>query len=139
MRGSRPLDEGQERPGIGGRDRGGNRRRQGRRPQAQPLPNEVLKSGVRQSGPVEILANRTIEQFEQADGPKLGCPMLSRTKLGMPFAQGRKVPRCALAWAIHSEQEAALCLETPDHTQCWKAHPERVAEIRAQIAERAAD
>jgi hypothetical protein len=65
--------------------------------------------------------------------------MLTRTRMGMPFAGGAHIPRCALAWALHSESEASYCMETPVVAQCWKMHPERIAEIEEKRASRAAD
>jgi hypothetical protein len=65
--------------------------------------------------------------------------MLTRTHIGLPVHGGQPAPRCSLAWAIHSEDEVRYCLETPDLTQCWKAHPERIEEIRTRLAERAGD
>lgn len=100
---------------------------------------EVLKSRVPLSGPVEVVAKRQLIGIDESEAPVLGCPMLTRTRMGMPFARGRNIPRCALAWAVHSEAEAGLCMETPDPALCWKAHPEQVEVIRERIAERAAD
>jgi hypothetical protein len=65
--------------------------------------------------------------------------MLTRTRIEMPTAGDTHVPRCALAWALHSEEEASYCMETPLVGLCWKAHPERIAEIRESLAARAAD
>jgi hypothetical protein len=69
--------------------------------------------------------------------PVFGCPLLNRTRIGLPVTGGRPAPRCALGWAIHSETEASYCLETPDLTLCWKSHPERLEEIRARLREAA--
>jgi hypothetical protein len=98
---------------------------------AQRLREELegLKSVKRPAVPVDD------------DGtPALGCPMLTRTRVGMPTAGGAHVPRCALAWALHSEEEASYCMDTPLVALCWKIHPERVAEIEEKrLASRAAD
>jgi hypothetical protein len=78
----------------------------------------------------------TYELDNHVDNGELafGCPMLTRTKLGLPVTGGNTAPRCSLGWAVHSEQEAAYCLETPDQVNCWKTHPERLAGIRDRLA-----
>lgn len=65
---------------------------------------------------------------------KVGCPMLTRTKMALRGLDDRHVPRCSIAWAIHSEAEAAYCLLTEDLVDCWKAHPERVPALESLIA-----
>ncbi len=123
----------------GGRERSG-RRRQGRsRQQFQPITGEVLKLRVQVTGDRSPVFKRQIAELDTPEGPALGCPMLTRTRLGLPFKGGNQAPRCALAWAIHSETEASYCMETRDLAACWKAHPERLEEIRQRLAERAAD
>lgn len=131
------------RPGGDQRDDGNrrpNRRRQGRRQTIQPITGEIFKSNLRTSGvPAEPLSLRHGIEAD-ADGlPVLGCPMLTRTRLGMPFAGGRHTPRCALGWAVHSETEAGYCMATPLVSQCWKIHPERLAELTEEPEDRAAD
>ena len=116
----------------------GNRRRQPRRPQSVPMPNQVLKTRAPISGPPGPVEKRRLEDISGPEGPMLGCPMLTRTRLPLPVAGGRPAPRCALAWAVHSETEATYCMETHDLTQCWQAHPERLDEIRERLAERTA-
>lgn len=120
----------------------GNRRRPPRRPQVAPMPNQVLKHKAPITGPTGPVAKRRLEDISGPDGPKLGCPMLTRTRIGLPVTGGQRAPRCSLAWAIHSETEATYCMETHDATLCWQAHPERLDEVRARLdeqRERAAD
>ncbi|MDQ3655356.1 MAG: hypothetical protein M3457_09780 [Chloroflexota bacterium] len=118
----------------------GNRRRPPRRPQSVPMPNQVLRSKAPVTGPTGPVAKRHLEDISGPEGPVLGCPMLTRTRIGLPVTGGQRAPRCSLAWAIHSETEATYCMETHDLTQCWQAHPERLDEVKARLDEqRAAD
>lgn len=124
----------------GSRKRSRNRRRSTRRPTIGPMPTEVLKDSARPVPAQETIATRTLDDFSVPSGMTFGCPMLSRTRLGMPFAGGNRVPRCSMGWALHGEQEALLCMRTPDLLDCWKEHPEKEAELRAtDEAEHAAD
>lgn len=104
------------------------------------MPHQVLKNRAPITGSSGPVHKRNLEDISGPDGPKLGCPMLTRTKIGLPVTGGQPAPRCSLAWAIHSETEAAYCMETHDLTLCWKAHPERLDEIKTRLDEqRAAD
>ena len=85
---------------------------------------------VRPTGPP---AKRPVVALHANGGIRLGCPMLSRTRLRLPVFGNNPAPRCALGWALHSEDEVAFCLLTEDLTQCWQAHPERVPELREQM------
>lgn len=124
----------------GGRKRSRNRRRGSRRPTIGPMPMEVLKDSARTAPDAETPAARTLDEFSVPDGMTFGCPMLTRTRLGMPFAGGNHVARCSMGWALHGESEALLCMRTPDLLDCWKEHPEKEAELRAgDNAENAAD
>ncbi len=124
----------------GGRKRTRNRRRATRRPTIGPMPTEVLKDSARTVPAHEPQATRTLDEFTVPAGMTFGCPMLSRTRLGMPFAGGNRVARCSMGWALHGESEALLCMRTPDLLDCWKEHPEKEAELRAtDEAENAAD
>jgi hypothetical protein len=123
-----------------GRKRGRNRRRSIRRPVLAQMPEKVLRDSVRPVPATEPVATRTLDEFATPTGMTFGCPMLTRTRIGMPFAGGHHVPRCAMGWALHGEAEALLCMRTPDQLDCWKAHPEKEAELRAtDEAENAAD
>jgi hypothetical protein len=95
----------------------------------------VLKPNAPVAKPREPQASHSLEAISAGGEPVFGCPMLTRTRLELPVTGGTRAPRCALGWALHSEGEAAYCLETPDHTLCWKAHPERLEEIRARLGE----
>jgi hypothetical protein len=105
-----------------------------------PAAGDVFKPGVRVTAvDPEPSAKRPVLPIDSDGNPDLGCPMLTRTRMSMPFAGGEHVPRCALAWALHSEVEAGYCMETPLVSLCWKIHPERIAEIEEKNASRAAD
>lgn len=119
----------------GGRKRNRSRRRSNRRQDVGPMPTEVLKDQVRHLHPTGTIASRTLDDAATADGLTFGCPMLTRTGLGMPFAQGQRAPRCAMGWALHDEDEAALCMRTPNMLQCWKDDPEREAELRSDTGQ----
>lgn len=142
-RSGRPASRGGQRPreGAGGdsaSSRGGqgrNRRRTQRRNQVTVVSGEVLKPNAPVRGVREPLATHSLEEISAEGEPVFGCPMLTRTRLSLPLRGGNPVPRCSLGWAVHSEAEAAYCLETPDLVQCWKAHPERLEEIRARLGE----
>ncbi len=138
QRGGRPQANGERAQEPRSGPPRGNRRRQQRRQQVAPMPTEVLKAKVRIAEPREPVQKRTMEEISGPDGPVFGCPMLTRTRLGLPMTGGHAAPRCSLAWAIHSETEATYCMETSDLVQCWKAHPERLEEIKARLSERAA-
>jgi len=103
-----------------------------------PIPGAVLKSRAPVTGSTLPIYQRELSEIDGPDGPLLGCPMLTRTRIALPVTGGQLAPRCALAWALHSETEASYCIETHDLTQCWKAHPEYLEEIKARLAERAA-
>jgi hypothetical protein len=138
----RPSGDEQQgaRDGEGGRKRSRNKRRTTRRPVLAQMPTEVLKESARQAPAAEPTATRTLDEFATRDGMTFGCPMLTRTRIGMPFAGGRHVPRCSMGWALHDESEALLCMRTPDLLDCWKEHPEKEAELTAtDAAESAAD
>jgi len=102
------------------------------------MANQVLKPRAPVTGSRAPVVRRRLDQISGPEGPVLGCPMLTRTRIGLPVTGANPAPRCSLAWALHSETEASYCMETPDLTQCWKVHPERLDEIRARLEERAA-
>ena len=136
IRGTQRGRDGQGGDGAGPRPGPGrNRRRNQRRSQVIAAPGEVLTANAPISGPPEPMASHSLEAMSGEGEPVFGCPMLTRTRLGLPVTGGVPAPRCALGWALHSETEASYCLETPDLVQCWKAHPERLEEIRARLGE----
>lgn len=120
------------------RRRARSKRRPNRRPIVEYMPTEVLKREVRHISPSGFIILRQVSELATGDGITLGCPMLTRTRLGMPFANGHRAPRCAMGWALHSEEEAALCMRTPDRHDCWKEHPERELRLRATMSEESA-
>lgn len=140
-RAAREDSQGQaERQAGGGRKRSRGKRRSNRRPVISAMPAEVLKEGVRDVQPAGTIILRKVDELETEDGLTFGCPMLTRTRLGMPFAQGIRVPRCSMGWALHNEEEALLCMRTPNQRDCWREHPEREAALRADSGgENAAD
>lgn len=120
-----------ERSGSGARKRSRGKRRTNRRPVITAMPTEVLKEDVRGIRPAGTIILRKVDELVTSDGMTFGCPMLTRTSLGMPFAQGQRVPRCSMGWALHNEDEALLCMRTPNLLDCWQAHPEREVALRA--------
>jgi len=64
-----------------------------------------------------------------AEPGQYGCPMLVRARVGLLPDPTLPTMRCSLGWALHDAGEAARCMATPVLTDCWKVHPERVAEI----------
>ncbi|HYH11781.1 MAG TPA: hypothetical protein VD789_05430 [Thermomicrobiales bacterium] len=123
-------DQGDRAGGVG-RKRTRGKRRPTRRPVINAMPTEVLKEDVRDIRPAGTIILRKVGELETSDGMTFGCPMLTRTRLGMPFAQGQRVPRCSMGWALHNEEEALLCMRTPNLRDCWQAHPEREVALRA--------
>jgi hypothetical protein len=94
-------DERRGRPPGESRDEAGrrqNRRRPARRPTIVPAVGEVFKPGLRISTvSQEPSAKWSALPIDNDGVPALGCPMLTRTRVGMPTAGGAHVPRCALA------------------------------------------
>lgn len=128
-------DQGDHPKASSGRKRSRSKRRSTRRPSIGPMPTEVLREEVRDVPTTGEVMLRELDDFTTPDGMTFGCPMLTRTSLGMPFAEGRAVPRCSMGWALHSEDEASLCMRTPDLLDCWKEHPENEAALRASSDE----
>lgn len=114
--------------GQSGKRRRGQRRRQGA-VTPEVIPTEVLKPTIALPEPLVPMTMRSLEDLGTDTTVSLGCPMLTRTKVALPSAGGLRAPRCNLGWAIHNEDEVAFCLQTPSIAQCWKAHPERLAEL----------
>lgn len=112
------------------------RRRQQRKPAILEVSGEIIKRRAVVAAAPEKMVKRSMEDLEGPDGPVLGCPMLTRTRLALPVTGGHPAPRCCLGWGIHSEQEAMYCMMTPDLTLCWKANPERLDVLRAELDER---
>ena len=71
---------------------------------------------------------RSLFQVEEptAEPGRFGCPMLVRAHCGPLRGRAEPVFRCSLGWALHGEEEVALCRATDAVPDCWKAHPERL-------------
>lgn len=90
----------------------------------EQVPERVVRKDVRPAPPLQPMRKRPIGDEDETSEPEFGCPMLTRTRLGMPFRGGQQVPRCSVGWAVHDEDEVLLCMHTPTRNQCWKEHPE---------------
>jgi len=136
-RGGRRNDGGQqsERQGAGSRKRNRGKRRSNRRPAIGPMPSEVLKEPFRGAPPTRHLERLKLDEVLATEEIQFGCPMLTRTRLALPSTGNQPSPRCSMGWALHSEQEVALCLRTPDLLDCWKLDAEREQRLRAGIEE----
>jgi hypothetical protein len=99
------------------------------------MPAAVLKRNVAASPPEHAREHRTVASMTATDSANFGCPMLTRIATRMPATGFQNAPRCSMAWAIHNEDEALLCMYTADQIDCWKAHPEKVEGLRVRIAE----
>jgi hypothetical protein len=102
------------------------------------MPTAVLKRHVPVGQPDHGREVRSVASMTSADVANFGCPMLTRIATRMPATGFQNAPRCSMAWALHNEDEALLCMYTADLLDCWKAHPEKVEGLRARIAEDAA-
>jgi hypothetical protein len=109
----------------------GRRGRTAKRPTLDAIPTIVLKEHARDVPVTGTMVTRSLDDATASTGMNFGCPMLTRTRLGMPFRSGVRMPRCSMGWAVHDEEEASFCMRTPDLIDCWKIHPEREAALRA--------
>lgn len=109
------------------------RRRSQQRATFGPMPTEVLKRGLTVGAPRFPLQLRPVTGLVGAEGGNYGCPMLNRNATALPLTGNQQPPRCSLGWALHDEDEARLCMYTPDLTQCWKAHPEHIETLRERM------
>lgn len=100
------------------------------------MPEQVLRRDATRQAPVQPMRMRPIVENDTSE-PQFGCPMLTRTRLGLPFRGDQRVPRCSMGWAVHDEDEVLFCMHTPTRNDCWKEHPERldtlVEELRPVI------
>lgn len=128
-----PQQPPQQGPGGAGRN---PRRRQPRRQPIVEVPGAIIKQRAPVSAGPKKMVKRSLEDLAGPEGPILGCPMLTRTRLALPVSGGRQAPRCSLGWGLHSEEEAMYCMLTPDLTQCWRANPERLDILRTMLEER---
>lgn len=130
-----------DRPPPGARKRTRGKRRPNRRPDAiGPMPSEVLKEPFREARPTRRLERLELDHVfaSSDDGLQFGCPMLTRTRLSLPFAGNQPSPRCSMGWALHSEQEVAMCLRTPDLLDCWKLDAQREERLQAELNQESA-
>lgn len=136
-------DGGQEADDAFGNAR--KRTRARRRPNRQPtvfgpMPSEVLKAPFRRARPTREMARLQLDSLlaSEENGLRFGCPMLTRTRLSLPSSGNLPSPRCSMGWALHSEDEVALCLRTPDLLDCWKLDAQREDRLRAELDEESA-
>lgn len=115
---------------------GRNQRRRQRGPQPVAMPNEILKDRAPVTLTLQPIRKRRVDDLAGENGSMFGCPMLTRTRLALPVFGNHPAPRCSLGWALHSEDEALLCMYTEDVPSCWQAHPENVEKIRSRLVER---
>jgi hypothetical protein len=99
------------------------------------MPTEVLRSDIRPDKPIQPVRKRPLGDGSDMSEPRFGCPMLTRTRLGMPFRGGQQVPRCSVGWTVHNEDEALLCMHTPTRNACWKEHPELLEKLHEELNE----
>lgn len=117
------------------RPRTGNAAKPKRR-NAQPrqvLPDlsaspQVLKASAVQLAQLQPMRLRKIDPQDTSE-PIIGCPMLTRTRLQIPFRGNQRLARCSVGWSIHDEDEVMLCMHTPTAAQCWKEHPEQLEAL----------
>lgn len=103
----------------------------------KPLPDftestEVVRSGAPQLAPLQPMRMHKID-LENTTEPTIGCPMLTRTRLKIPFRGNQRLPRCSVGWAVHDEDEVLLCMHTPTVALCWKENPVRLEELVEQL------
>jgi hypothetical protein len=89
---------------------------------------EVLREPRGKPGPVQPMRKRPIVEDDQTE-PVFGCPMLTRTRLALPFRGNQNAPRCSMGWAIHDEDEVLFCMHTPSRNLCWKENPEQLEAL----------
>jgi hypothetical protein len=102
-----------------------------------PGTGEVLRETRERTAPIQPMRKRAIGGEADTSEPQFGCPMLTRTRLGLPFRGGQHVPRCSMGWAVHDEDEVLFCMHTPSRNLCWKENPEQlealIEKLRPQI------
>ena len=126
------TNEQQERPP---RHRGGNAAKPKRRnaPRRSPMPDltgpeEVVRATAPSIAPLQPMRLRQIDPNDTSE-PVIGCPMLTRTRLPIPFRGNQRVARCSVGWSVHDEDEVLFCMHTPTAAQCWKEHPEHLEAL----------
>lgn len=91
-------------------------------------PAEVVRNNAPKIAPLQPMRLRKIDPDDNSE-PIVGCPMLTRTRLEIPFRGNQRVARCSVGWAVHDEDEVMLCMHTPSAAQCWKENPEQLQEL----------
>lgn len=107
------------------------KRRNAPRRSAMPdmnAPTEVVRATAPQIAPLQPMRLRKIDPEDNSE-PTVGCPMLTRTRLEIPFRGNQRVARCSVGWSVHDEDEVMLCMHTPTAAQCWKEHPEYLEKL----------
>jgi hypothetical protein len=99
----------------------------------EQVPENVVRRDAEPDPPIQPMRKRPIGGEDDTSEPEFGCPMLTRTRLGMPFRGGQQVPRCSVGWAVHDEDEVLLCMHTPTRNQCWKEHPEHLETLLEKL------
>lgn len=115
--------------------RGGNaakpKRRNNPRKSAVPdmdAPAEVMRATAPQIAPLQPMRMRQIDP-EDTSEPIVGCPMLTRTRLKIPFRGNQRVARCSAGWSVHDEDEVFFCMHTSSPALCWKDNPEQLEKL----------
>jgi hypothetical protein len=103
------------------------------------MSGEVLRRDARPREPQQPERKRPLGDDSDTSEPRFGCPMLTRTRLGIPFRGGQHVPRCSMGWTVHNEDEAWLCMHVPTRNECWKEHPDVLAKLLEELDPDAVD
>lgn len=121
------------------RPRTGNAAKPKRRnaPRRSAMPNidgppEVVRATAPQIAPLQPMRLRKIDATDTSE-PVIGCPMLTRTRLQIPFRGNQRVARCSAGWAVHDEDEVLFCQHTPTAAECWKDNPEQIAKLADRL------
>jgi hypothetical protein len=56
----------------------------------------------------------------EAESIRFGCSMLSRVRLRLSNPNALSTMRCSLGFALHSDEEIALCMGVESPADCWK-------------------
>lgn len=127
------VEPAQERPRTGNAAKPKRRNAQPRKPLPEFTEStHVVRNNAPRLAPLQPMVLRKIDP-ENTEEPTIGCPMLTRTRLGIPFRGGQRVPRCSVGWAVHDEDEVLLCMNTPTAAQCWKENPAHLEELMERL------
>jgi hypothetical protein len=89
---------------------------------------EILREPATNAAPVQPMRKRKIVEGDTSE-PQFGCPMLTRTRLALPFRGDQQAPRCSVGWAVHDEDEVLFCMHTPSRNLCWKENQEQLETL----------